>query len=185
MTRPPLFPHQVTALEFLRTHNYPCPEYRSVHARVRKERGPARDYACSGCGGPASDWAFQYPPDRTLVCPATRRRYSNRTSDYAPMCRSCHLRMDWDKDPEMAAALSTRRSEVTARPKTEEHLRRIWESRRADPEGMKQHAQLMSRTMSKTNSRKFQCGDCDLTTNAGNLGKHQRASGHHGRKDPQ
>ena len=115
----------------LRNRVEPCREYRAVHDRLRRERGPARGYLCDRCGEPALDWAFQYPEGRIEVCPDTRRRFSSDPADYLPLCRSCHLRMDWEKDPEMAA---------------------------------------------RTNSRRFQCGGCDL-------GKHQRATGHIDRKE--
>ena len=168
---------------FRRGDSEPCRAYQSVHYRLVRDRGPARNYPCSSCAGPASDWAFQYPENRTEICPKTRRRYSTLTEDYAPMCRSCHLRFDWARDPEMAESLSAIRREVTSRPKTEEHLARIWDARRADAEGMRKHSKLMRETMARTNSRRFRCGGCDLVTNAGNLGKHQRATGHIDRKE--
>ena len=167
----------------LRNRVEPCREYRAVHDRLRRERGPARGYLCDRCGEPALDWAFQYPEGRIEICPDTRRRFSSDPADYLPLCRSCHLRMDWEKDPEMAAGLSAIRREVTSRPKTDERLARIWEARRADAEGMKKHSELMRETMTRTNSRRFRCGGCDLVTNAGNLGKHQRATGHADRKE--
>lgn len=91
--------------------------------------------------------------------------------------------MDWDEDPEMASALSARRSVVASQAKTPEHVENIWKSRRSNEAGMAQHSKLMSQTMSKTNSRKLRCAECGMTTNAGNLGKHQSASGHVGRQE--
>src|SRR5690625_1375613 len=74
----------------------------TIHTRLYRSRGYAREHSCVGCGRQALDWAYQYSagPDE-LVSP-TGRRYSNSMDDYAPMCRKCHSRFDREKDLEMA-----------------------------------------------------------------------------------
>jgi hypothetical protein len=52
------------------------------HNRVRRARGPARDYPCVGCGGPAREWSQRHDTDG--LDPA----------DYDPRCCKCHFAYD-------------------------------------------------------------------------------------------
>jgi len=58
------------------------PSYDVWHSRVKKARGPASNYRCIDCGGPAGDWST-----------------ADRSSDdirvrFQPRCRRCHRRYD-------------------------------------------------------------------------------------------
>jgi len=58
------------------------PSYDVWHNRVKKARGPASDYRCIDCGGPAEDWS-------------TADRSSNDVRvRFQPRCRKCHRRYD-------------------------------------------------------------------------------------------
>lgn len=72
------------------------PGYRGAHMRVVAARGHASSYACTDCGRPAQDWAYQCtdPDERVAVVNGTPLRYSLDSDRYAPMCRSCHRRLD-------------------------------------------------------------------------------------------
>lgn len=60
---------------------------RSMHRRVSKERGRAAAHDCSApdCSALAKDWAQIHGSDGLNV-----------HDDYMPMCRSCHIRYDYD-----------------------------------------------------------------------------------------
>jgi hypothetical protein len=63
----------------LRSQN---PSYDVWHSRVKKARGPASDYSCVDCGGPAEDWSTA---DSASDDVAAR---------FQPRCRKCHRRYD-------------------------------------------------------------------------------------------
>lgn len=71
--------------------------YRGAHMRVLAARGPASDHWCvSGCGDPASDWAYDNadPDERVATHNGSRVRYSLDPARYRPLCRRCHRRFD-------------------------------------------------------------------------------------------
>lgn len=81
------------------------PAYQRAHSRVRRERGSAKDHPCAGdCGGPAEQWAYQ----RGSAGEQVSREgwpFSFDPSDYKPMCRYCHRRVDMgSKTPEETVA---------------------------------------------------------------------------------
>ncbi len=67
--------------------------YAAAHYRLYAERGPARDYECVVCGGPAREWAYDYTDPSPLVAP-TGTHYSMDSWRYRPMCCSCHTLHD-------------------------------------------------------------------------------------------
>jgi hypothetical protein len=69
-------------------------EYAAVHRRLQVDRGPATEHPCIDCGGAASDWAYQHSDPAERRCPTTGLLYTTDLQHYAPMCRSCHLRLD-------------------------------------------------------------------------------------------
>src|SRR5690242_163281 len=84
------------------------PSYDVWHNRVKKARGPASDYCCIDCGGPAQDWS-------------TADRSSNDVRvRFQPRCRKCHRRYDG------AIGEGSPRAKLTA-----EKVRRL-RARRAD-----------------------------------------------------
>lgn len=66
------------------------PEYKRMHARLRKLRGPARDYDCIDCGQTAAEWSLS--ADSSLYGIESRKTfpYSQNVEDYAPRCTKCH-----------------------------------------------------------------------------------------------
>jgi len=69
--------------------------YKTVHKRLKRERGLATDYRCEHCGGKAAEWAYDHadPDERTdpnhQGCP-----YSLNLDRYVPLCATCHRRFD-------------------------------------------------------------------------------------------
>ena len=117
--------------------------YRRIHRLLRKVRGRAEDYACISCEKPAQHWAYQNN-DGT--------KYSEDLEDYAPMCQSCHKKMDWSHRPAEDRAHRMDRAREVAR------------SRRSGGPG-------------PANRR---CLDCGLTTNGGAMARHLGAAHHSG-----
>lgn len=72
--------------------------YDAIHKRLRKERGPARNFECVECGNQANHWAYQHTAgdneQRTHGLP-----FSSNVEDYAAMCAKCHRKLDLAKDP--------------------------------------------------------------------------------------
>lgn len=62
--------------------------YHIVHSRM----GAASAHLCS-CGSQALDWAYQYTCREPLFSPEGWP-YSTDPSDYLPMCRRCHKKLD-------------------------------------------------------------------------------------------
>jgi 3-oxoacyl-[acyl-carrier protein] reductase len=53
-----------------------------LHHRVKKARGPASNYPCVDCGGPAQDWSTADPSSDDVW------------ARFQPRCRKCHRRYD-------------------------------------------------------------------------------------------
>lgn len=66
--------------------------YSGVHARLRRNRGPASDYACSLCAAPAAHWAYDHQDPQEKLSPLGP--YSTDLAHYWPMCTGCHKRFD-------------------------------------------------------------------------------------------
>lgn len=62
----------------------------------------------------------------------------------------------------------------TKRCKGQHYARRLWNAHPGDDGRLETLARLQG---------PYKCGECDLTTNAGNLGKHQLRTGHTGREE--
>lgn len=97
--------------------------YIEVHESLKKQYGSARSHACR-CGEPAAEWAYQYTGEGEMRDDDGRRPHTTDLADYAPMCRSCHVRFDLEHDPVFAEALLTSLSH---------NAREIAALRRADP----------------------------------------------------
>jgi hypothetical protein len=76
----------------------PAPSYEGAHARVRRARGKARDYACVDCGGDAQDWSYDHGDSQELVGASGSRyagiAYSLDPAHYQPRCKACHVMFD-------------------------------------------------------------------------------------------
>ena len=49
---------------------------------MKKARGPAGNYSCVDCGGPAQDWSTADPASQDMM------------ARFQPRCRKCHRRYD-------------------------------------------------------------------------------------------
>lgn len=67
------------------------PTLLALHKRLHRQYGPAKMFKCStnDCERQAHDWANM------------TGRYTDKITDYAPLCRSCHVKRDknWMKRP--------------------------------------------------------------------------------------
>lgn len=68
--------------------------YKTVHERLRRDRGPAAVYACVDCGRAASDWSYQYGAPDERRDEDSGYLFSEDQSYYVPRCRSCNLAFD-------------------------------------------------------------------------------------------
>lgn len=66
--------------------------YAGVHYRLRRERGPAREYLCS-CGRQADEWAYD-DRDPQELRDQKGRPYSLDLDHYQAKCLPCHRRFD-------------------------------------------------------------------------------------------
>ena len=70
--------------------------YRGAHEQLEALHGKAREHGCWLCPKQASDWAYLRCATTPLWDTGRSRWYSDNLADYAPLCRSCHLKLDWD-----------------------------------------------------------------------------------------
>lgn len=71
--------------------------YAAEHYRVRAALGDPRAWPCARCGAGAVDWAML--PDAETIRRTTDGKRAADPSDYAPMCRLCHGRLDPAQPP--------------------------------------------------------------------------------------
>lgn len=72
--------------------------YEAAHYRIRGELGSAREHECIGCGKPANEWALQHESVGEIFKSPEGKPYSLNAEDYKPMCHSCHIRMDKNRN---------------------------------------------------------------------------------------
>jgi len=66
--------------------------YTGIHARLRLlPTGP-----CAICGHPAEEWAYDHADPNEKISPEGKP-YSNDTTHYFLICRSCHRRIDYKR----------------------------------------------------------------------------------------
>lgn len=157
------------------------PGYGMVHGALRLIYGPAREYPCRSCGKQATDWAYQYTGDPEYIN-RDGMRYSTHPDDYAPLCRSCHILFDLEKDP----TLKDRRNSGSkpGRPGGTHGAEALHARRGVDPEFDEYFRSVTKRAGAvggRINSaRKRVCDKCGLSANPGNMANHQNAKGHSG-----
>lgn len=71
----------------------------TMHLRLRSLWGPAKQYACVQCSGPAAHWAYDGTDptehyDRANAGLKSYCWYSIYPEFYMPMCPSCHMKRD-------------------------------------------------------------------------------------------
>lgn len=73
------------------------PTYRTAHARVHNDRGPARTHPCVDCGNGAIHWSFSWrrvARDLWMWTPDRKRPFTGNPDDYDSRCASCATRYD-------------------------------------------------------------------------------------------
>lgn len=122
--------------------------YRSVHRALVRQYGPASSHTCP-CGQPAQDWALQ--PTLNPLFRDERGTYSEDPSDYKPMCKFCHRRLDRESyiPSGHRIPIETRQANGVA------------------------HANKMAKVRRR-------CAQCPLESHPVGVGRHQKASGHEG-----
>lgn len=154
--------------------------YDTAHDNVKLLRGSASLYECV-CGEQALDWAYQH----TAESPFFRedgRPFSSNPCDYAPMCRSCHTRLDRKKSP-------------WGPPTGEKNSLVQWWAEDSDrafaqrsEAGKKGSAVMLARPgqieilrarRALNNTRKRRCS-CGKESTVAGIGRHQQVSGHEG-----
>lgn len=69
--------------------------YSTTHLRLRRQRGPAAEFACADCAGPANEWSYDgLDPDHKIE---DGMAYSLNLDHYAPRCFMCHSAFDRPK----------------------------------------------------------------------------------------
>jgi len=54
----------------------------TLHKRLHRKYGPAKNSPCADCGKPAKDYSNE------------TGKYTDNIKDYKPRCRSCHVKKD-------------------------------------------------------------------------------------------
>jgi len=90
----------------------PKSDYVKAHRQVAASRGRADDHMCVACYGPAHQWAYKYTDPNPMFSGGTV--YSHDPSHYQPMCRSCHIAFDREKDPRLEQVVRQRSAACAA-----------------------------------------------------------------------
>lgn len=75
------------------------PSFDAIHRRLYRQRGPAREYSCADCSGPAREWSYDGLDPNQLIG-KNGAPYSLELDHYVPRCVSCHRRFDHAGDRE-------------------------------------------------------------------------------------
>jgi len=71
--------------------------YITIHVRLFRTRGSAKNFECIECGGPAHEWSYDGgDPDERSGRPGytSPALYSTSMDYYSPRCRHCHRMRD-------------------------------------------------------------------------------------------
>jgi len=66
--------------------------YVTVHARLRRDRGPAAAHPCVDCNGLGAHWSYDHNDPDQMVDRGLA--YSLKAEHYAPRCNRCHATFD-------------------------------------------------------------------------------------------
>lgn len=70
------------------------PSVLTLHRRIHRKHGPAKNHKCVDCGEQALDWSLKFGHE-----------YSDNIDDYESRCRRCHVKYD-DKNNNRAELVS-------------------------------------------------------------------------------
>lgn len=122
---------------------------RHVHEYViPRDRGRASEHTCA-CGAQATEWAYQHQAAVELR-DENGSPYSLDPEDYAPMCRTCHIKLDGNP---------------------------VLKRMQADPEFDARMRETGSKNGVRTSAIRRPCS-CGRSMSPGALATHQRFSGH-------
>ena len=102
--------------------------YDTVHQRVRRARGRAKEYACAECGEAANHWAYDHKDPAERWCLKYRRPFSLDLSHYLPMCVTCHRRFDVQHMPRIECKIEGCERPQKARALCSKHYDRVRKS---------------------------------------------------------
>lgn len=96
MSRNTVHPNRIAALPRGKSHwRYSdSPSILTLHRRIHRKYGPAKQHKCVDCDLQAMDWSLKHG-----------REYSDSIEDYDPRCRGCHVKYD-DKNNNRAELVS-------------------------------------------------------------------------------
>lgn len=79
------------------------PTWATVHGRLRRSRGSAKDHRCIDCGKPAAEWSYDGSDPDELIGEHCGRvmAYSVDPDRYQPRCKPCHRA--YDRRPQTVA----------------------------------------------------------------------------------
>lgn len=87
----------------------PDPGYRTVHNRLRSDRGPAKRHTCQHCQQrPALHWAYNHTDPAPRV-DHVGCFYSADLARYIPLCAPCHNKFDRSQRPRGVGEKSSER----------------------------------------------------------------------------
>lgn len=75
-------------------------DYGTAHDRIRRDRGHARNQACTDCSNAAQHWSYDHTDPDERISQASRTHgiaYSLNPQHYSPRCVPCHKRFDLDR----------------------------------------------------------------------------------------
>lgn len=173
------------------------PSIDSVHQKLARSRGKARGHTC-GCGLPAYEWAYQHTDPNPLYS-EEGSVYSLDPQNYAPMCRSCHRKLDLEKSLRLKESWEKNRAELTREiqqaggraaphpgsPLDNETAVRMGRAggtarskrMREDPDLMRRMQDLATRNLPKGS---WVCEECGKISTRSGIGNHQKWSSHSG-----
>jgi hypothetical protein len=110
------------------------PTYGAMHYRVKKSKGPAKNYPCDHCGGPAEHWAYDNDDPFEIRQFSSEGwgndcAYSTEVEHYIPLCAKDHSAFDRDRrggDADRSALRRRKRASQQA-----EYRRRVRDNNRA------------------------------------------------------